>query len=421
MKRGGLYDIAIIGAGASGLLAAIAAARLRPELRVIIVEKNAEPAKKLYATGNGRCNYLNTGLSPEVYSSAELGSAPEIAKTLFHGNAYGVISDFLRGIGIEPKESSEGRVYPRSMQASDVVSALLSAIRSERIELLCGFDAKEIVRVEDSWKLQSAERDYLYARRVIIATGGRAGIQYGCTGEGYRLAQAFGHRIVKPIPALTHLITAEDAGAMAGVRAAGRVSLIKLMGYGSVTAASDSGEIQFTKTGISGICTFNVSRHMRYEDGVSYRAELDLLEEYGEEELNELLLERRTIFAAEAPEAIISGLLPRKAAQYIVNRAGCLPRERCRDLDRDRVRRIAQLCKKLSFTVTGTGSWKDAQVTSGGVSLTEVDPAELSSRLAKHIYFCGEVLDVDAPCGGFNLGFAFASGMTAGLSAAASV
>ena len=421
MKRGAHYDIAVIGAGASGLLAAISAAQIGPELRIVIVEKNSEPAKKLYATGNGRCNYMNRYVKPEDFRSAGTEGVPPHAKSLFSGSSAEKMIRFLRELGIEPREEEDGRLYPRSNQAADVVRALLTAVGNAGIEIVCGFDVREISQIEDSCKILSAERDYLYARRVVIATGGKAGIQYGCTGDGYKLAASFGHSVIKPIPALTQLVTRDDISMMVGARVRARIKLLGVMGYGSRLAAEDSGEVQFTRDSLSGICTFNVSRFLRYEEGVSYRAELDLMEEYSDQSVEELLTHRRAGFRNEPVPMLLTGLVPDRVASYISSRAGAKPGRLCASLESSDIKRIARLLKTLSFDITGTKSWKDAQVTCGGVSLSEVDPQSFASARSKYLYLAGELLDVDARCGGFNLSFAFASGMAAGMAAARSL
>ena len=413
------FDIAVIGAGASGLMAAVSAASAGSGTRVIVLETGKEPALKLYATGNGRCNYLNRNASASSYYCNEApDTLPKAASVQIpKGCADGLVRVF-RGLGIEPYEEAEGRLYPRSLQASSVVRALVSGAERLGPKILCSFEVSAVEELGKTFVISSRDGRKVQASSVILACGGKAGIQYGCTGDGYRIASSLGHRIVKPITALTKLICAEDMKSISGVRAKGRISLINCCSGASSIVCEDRGEIQFTDDGLSGICTFNVSRFYRIFDGASYRAELDLLEEFSDARLREMILERRAKFSAEPADMLLMGLLPSKLSAYLLGRCGASAGSTCGDLSTARAEELARMCKELNFTVTGTRSWKDAQVTAGGVSLREVDPLTLESKIVPGLYFAGEVLDIDGPCGGYNLTWAFASGRSAGRAAA---
>ena len=420
MEKMKLYDIAVVGAGASGLMAAIRAAEVRPGISIIVLEKNDEPAKKLYATGNGRCNYLNRGASPKDYYSNEFpGAVPEAAEAVMTKNAVPAVTEMFRNMGIEPAEEEEGRMYPRSMQAKSIVQALVREAESLGIEITCGFETSAISK-GSTFSIESEDRT-VFARRLILACGGKAGIQYGCTGDGYKFARGFGHTVIKPIPALTQLVCAEDMNSLHGVRALGRISLLSVKDGAQSVEAEDRGEIQFTKDGLSGICTFNVSRFFKLAEGISYRAELDLLEEFSDEKLREMLLERRLKFLEGKAGDLLLGLLPDRLGAYLVRRAGLDPEAPMRNLSIATAEKIALLCKDLDFDLTQTKGWKEAQVTAGGVALSEINNHTMESELVKGLYFAGELLDIDGPCGGYNLSWAFASGFIAGLNAAASL
>ncbi|MBR0140598.1 MAG: aminoacetone oxidase family FAD-binding enzyme [Firmicutes bacterium] len=416
---GNIYDTAVIGAGASGLMAAIFASKGGG--KTVVLEKRQEPALKLYATGNGRCNYLNAGASASSYHSGEDSGSilPAAARQIYDGCPKDLVRVF-KDLGVEPAEEDGGRLYPRSFQAVSVVRALVSGAKRQGVRIACGFVAASAVKTDEGFLISSKDGRRVMASSLILACGGKAGIQYGCSGDGYAIASSFGHRIVKPIPALTGLICSENLKALAGVRAKGRISLVSFMGGASTIEGEDSGEIQFTSDGLSGICTFNVSRYFRVREGVSFIAELDLLTEYSELRLRELLLERRVKFAKEPSDMLLLGLLPAKLAVYILARAGVEDPcgTLCGALSTEAVEKLVPLCKELAFTVTGTRSWKDAQVTSGGVSLEDVDPDTLESKKVPGLFFAGEILDIDGPCGGYNLTWAFAGGRSAGSAAA---
>ncbi len=416
---GTIYDTAVIGAGASGLMAAIFASKGGG--KTVVLEKRQEPALKLYATGNGRCNYLNSGASASSYHSGEDPDSilPAAAHQIYSGCPGDLVRVF-KDLGVEPAEEDGGRLYPRSFQAVSVIRALVSGAKRQGARIACGFETSSVVKTDEGFLISSKDGKRVMASSVILACGGKAGIQYGCSGDGYAIASSFGHRIVKPIPALTALVCAEEMKPVAGVRARGRVSLVSSSGNASSIEDEDRGEIQFTEDGLSGICTFNVSRRFRIREGVSFTAELDLLEEYSELRLRELLLERRVRFAKEPADMLLLGLLPAKLASYILARAGVEDPygTLCGALSTETVEGLVPLCKELGFTVTGTRSWKDAQVTSGGVSLEDIDPVTLESKRVPGLFFAGEILDIDGPCGGYNLTWAFASGRSAGSAAA---
>ena len=376
------YDVLIIGAGASGLAAAAAA--LEKGFTTAVLERNGIPGRKIYATGNGRCNYSNQ-------------DAPHSEEVV----------DRLRKLaGIEPAVE-EGRIYPRSMEAATVAEALEAAASGADMFL----NAKAVSAEKDGGVFKVAAEDgrTFSARRLILACGGKAGIQYGCYGDGYKLAKAFGHSVVRPIPALDAMVCTEDLEALHGVRAAAVAKLIKETGVtcggevcsiyagaagghtGPAVIASEAGEVQITRNGISGICVMDLSRHLRLEAGTSYTLSLDFLPDMSVREMDALLPERQRSFGIG-----LKGLLPEKLAAYLEEPGkGRSP-------------------KDLRFAVTGTRGWKTAQVTCGGVPLSEVDPDTFESVICKGLYICGELLDYDGPCGGYNLNWAFWTGLAAG-------
>jgi predicted Rossmann fold flavoprotein len=401
------YRVLIIGAGASGLLAA----SNLPE-GTAVAEKNAVPGRKLYATGNGRCNYLNMAARAEDFASAgEPEAAKAFTEAVFEALPVSLLRSRLSTLGIEGRTEEEGRVYPRSGQAASVVKALVSAAERTGAEILTSFEVKSAERTPGGFLVRSSAGDEIRCERLIIATGGKAGIQYGCEGTGFKLAAAFGHHVIKPIPALTGLIAAEDISAIAGVRANAKVTLS--CGRESHSA---SGEVQFTKDSISGICTFDVSRWLRIpENGKNGRFSLsaDLFEEIPGEELCGVLSARKEALKGCCAGDIFNTLVPEKLGAYIFARCGLDPARDIASLGGADIEKIARSCKALEFGIASSRGWKDAQVTSGGVSLEEVDPYTMESKLVPGLYLTGEVLDADGPCGGYNLTWAFATGALA--------
>ncbi|MBO5518000.1 MAG: aminoacetone oxidase family FAD-binding enzyme [Firmicutes bacterium] len=416
MRNEPIYDIAILGAGAAGLMAAISVRRAWAErsLTIAVLEKNEKAGRKLYATGNGRCNLLNRTASPKDYRSGE-GNAEAFTAPAFAACGLDALQETFASLGLDTVEEGEGRLYPRSLQAASVVHALERGAFGKAgagvpAQFLGGFEAKTLDREPDgTFRLASADGREIRAKRVILTSGGKAGIQYGCEGKGLKFAESLGHRIVRPIPALTGFLCAETdlLEKLAGVRVHGTVRLLGVPEGGGVKNAiafsRDTGEIQFNKDSVSGICVMNVSGFYRHREGVSFVLELDLMPEYSEMDLAIKLEERKEALG----DYFLDALLPAKLAEAVLPLAGPDPEAET----------IAHLLKHLHFTPVASKGWKEAHTTSGGVALEEVDPQTMQSKLVPGLYFAGEILDVDGPCGGYSLTWAFASGWTAGTDA----
>ena len=445
MKNGTICDIAILGAGASGLMAAIAARRacavtLPKGPSIAILEKNEKAGKKLYATGNGRCNLLNRTAKAEDYRSGE-GDAAGFAASVFRQCGPADLEKVFTALGLDVVEEDEGRLYPRSLQASSVVRALergafgqakgtdsgqaqgadnpAAGLFGLPAELIAGFEAKAVLREADGlFRVIAADGRTVLAKRLILATGGKAGIQYGCDGRGLKIAEGLGHRIVRPIPALTGFIC-EDTDLLqklAGVRVRGSVKLLGEApakkdapqdGKGApMLLAEDTGEIQFNKDSVSGICVMNVSGFYRRQGEERFSLELDFFPELDEAALAEKLAGRKEMLG----DPFLEALLPEKLAAAILELAGTGGPDR-----------LVALLKHLRFTPIASKGWKDAHTTSGGVALEEIDAKTLASKLVPGLYIAGEALDVDGTCGGYSLTWAFACGWTAGQAAARSL
>ena len=412
------YDIAVIGAGAAGLMAAAAAVKSVPGQRILLLEKNGAAGKKLYATGNGRCNFLNRfAVKEDYYAREHGGSAAGWIGPALEKVSPGTLEKIFCGLGVPAVEESQGRLYPRSLQADSVVEALMLAVETAGAELRVNEAVTTCRRTDDGFVLESGHGTCIAARCVILSAGGKAGLQYGSQGDGYKLSAALGHRIVKPIPALTQLLLESPDPELFGVRVRALIGLQRHCGGKSESVARDTGEVQFTREGLSGICTFNISRFYEIAEDTHYTAALDFFPESSSEQLLEIFQKRRSQLAGRSGMTFLNGLLPLKLARAVLREAGASGPGKIGNLSDESLRRAATICKNYERKVKGTKSWKDAQVTAGGVSLEEVDPSSLMSRLVPGLYFAGEVLDVDGPCGGYNLTWAFASGWIAGTSA----
>ena len=412
MKNEKVYDIAILGAGASGLMAAVMARR-SGDPAIAVLEKNEYAGRKLYATGNGRCNVLNVTARPEDFRSAE-GDAAMLAANVFPPFGPSELCRIFEGLGLDTVEEGEGRLYPRSLQAASVVHALERGAFGDLpgcgrpAELIAGFEAKTAEKDADGlFAVTAADGRTVKAKRLILASGGKAGIQYGCDGRGLKIAESFGHRIVRPIPALTGFVCEETGllAKLAGVRAHGTV---RLLADGAVLS-EDAGEIQFNKDSVSGICVMNVSGYYRRKGEERFTLELDVMPEWDEEALTEKLAARKTRLC----DYFLDALLPLKLAETALEAAA--------DEKGGKDPSPAELehkLKSLRFTPMASKGWKDAHTTSGGIALDEIDPQTMESKLVPGLYAAGEALDIDGPCGGYSLTWAFASGCAAGSAAA---
>jgi predicted Rossmann fold flavoprotein len=383
-----MYDICIIGGGASGMTAAIEARRERADLSICILEKKDRPGRKLCATGSGRCNLTNAARDDK-----------------------GEVRGFFYSLGVLTREEAEGRVYPVSGSAADVVRALECALEAAGVEVRCEQPVTEVRREEDGTFSLRCGSGVVHARRLVLACGGKAGPQYGCSGDGYRFARHLGHSTTRLYPVLTGIECELDPG-VRGVRCDGTVQLL----CRGALAAEESGQIQFGADGLSGICVMNLSRFLRLDDDLRFADyTLRLILRRGDQ--MPLLEERRRLPGLTAADLLLS-IVPSGLAHWLLQLAG-VPRDLpINAIDDSRLRRTAALLTAFDLPVRGARGWKQAQCTGGGIPAAEIDTETMASRRCPGLYLAGELLDYDGPCGGFNLDHAWRSGRRAGKAAA---
>ena len=398
-------EIIIIGGGASGMMAAIIAARNGNQ--VTLIEKNDMLGKKLLATGNGRCNFTNLFCTPNDYFGKE-----QFAKSSFDRFGLKETLKFFRELGILEREEGEGRVYPFSAQGASVLQALRYEIESLGINVLLSTKVIKTSKNLDKFFVQIENGKEIIGDRLIIATGGKAGPVYGSTGDGYKIAEQFGHRINNPRPALAKLICQESYFAkLKGVRAKGKVT-IKIANTDEVY--SDTGEIQFTENGISGICVFNLSR---FVGDSPTKAAIDFFPEFLEEELVSILMQRKDTMGDRPVGMILNGMINSKIIPVLLSEIGIDKRiSKCKDLDLEIIKSIIGKLRNWTLKVRKTGDFHDAQTTAGGIDIGQVSSQTMESKLVQGLYFTGEILDMDGKCGGYNLQWAWTSGYIAGAS-----
>ena len=403
-----MRTVAVIGGGASGMMAAVTAAS--EGARVILLEHKDRIGKKILSTGNGRCNFTNIHQEPICYHSEDPMFPWEVVERF---NAQAVISFFLQ-LGVYSKNRN-GYIYPNSDQASAVLDAFRMELDRLKVEIRTGVECREIRPGKKGFTVLT-DQGPVRADRVILCAGSKAAPTTGSDGSGYDLAKMLGHRILPVLPALTALKCEEKFfKSIAGVRANGSVSIWS----GGECIAKDTGEIQLTDYGISGIPVFQVSRYaskLLYEKK-EMDAVLDFMPDFTKEQTNAFLRARAKTRPDKSAEMFLIGLFHKKLCDLWI-RLSEIPRQRkAGELTEDEIARLTSLIKEFRVRVRETNPYDKAQVCCGGVDTREVNPETLESVYVPGVYFAGEILDVDGMCGGYNLTFAWASGYVAGKAA----
>ena len=400
--------IAIIGGGASGLMAAVSAAELGQ--RVTILEGGERVGKKLLATGSGRCNITNTNCVRTKYHGAGASDAFRLIRRFPPEKTL----EFFEKLGLFTTEEYGGRVYPVSGTASSVLDVLRLACEHLGAEVISNFKAVSVRKHGDILLIKSCDGREYTADRVIVAAGGMAGAKFGCDGSGYKLTDV--HKCTRLIPSLVQLKSDNrELRPLSGLRVNARVT---------ACGAETVGEVLFTDFGLSGPAVFDVSRACASAcaEAGSMVLEIDFLPETGTDGLMHELKRRCTEYPERTMEDFLIGIFHRRIGFSIVKSAGISPLSiKCGALTEKQIRLLAETAKHFKIKVSGTLSWQHAQVTAGGIEFSGIDKDTLESLYIPGLYFCGEVLDVDGDCGGYNLQWAWTSGRIAGLSAAESL
>ncbi len=408
-------DIAIIGGGASGMMAAITAARMGA--RVTLLEKMEKSGKKLLITGRGRCNLSNINMDASHY---HCGQTDFVEKVLAQFNLDQTL-DFFGKIGIPTKTEKEGKVIPWSEQSAAVLDTLLMEMEESGVVEKTGFAVHKITTCTSGFILEDSSKNSLEAAAVILATGGKSYPKLGSNGEGYRLARHLGHTIIEPQPALVHVkCKAPFLRKIDGNKFTGVASLA----VNNKITRSYEGEILFTDYGLSGIPLLQLSRSI--SEGLSQNQKvqilLDLFPDIPIEKMIDILTQRKESRPGRSIQDWLSGLLHKKLIPVVLIESGITDSHKnCGSLSHRQISALARLLKAWTFHPTGTRDWDVAQVTAGGINTSEIDPASLESRIQPGLFIAGEVMDVDGECGGYNLQWAWSSGYVAGKHAAQSL
>ena len=395
-----MKKIVIIGGGASGLVAAITAKNSDTE--VVILEREKRVGKKILATGNGRCNMTNTGADVENYH----GKSPEFVLGAIRRFWVNQTLEFFSELGILWKEEKNGKVYPYSDTASSVLDVLRRKIEKEKIDVLYEFDVKETKKIKTGFEITAYDGRTVFADSLIVAAGGKATPSLGSNGSGFELLRSFGHRITDLKPSLVQIKTEQEV-----VR---KLKGLKIDGKLTIGNKSENGEILFTDYGLSGPPVFSLSSIL---DNQKYAC-IDIMPQFSREEIKNILYQRCAYLYDVSLEEFFTGMLNKRIGQVLLKSLDISPLSRlCSTLSEKEIDEIANAIKCWKFKITGTMSWNNAQVTRGGAYTSEFDSSTMESKLIPQLYACGEVLDIDGDCGGYNLQWAWSSGYLAGISA----
>ena len=394
-------NVCVIGGGAAGMLAALTAAENGH--RVLLLERQSRVGRKLLATGNGRCNLSNYHVSPAHYHGG--AGFCDFALSQFD---VGETLQYFASLGLLTVSEASGRIYPMSNMAGSVLDVLRYALERPEIDLQTGQTVTAVRKMPEGFSVKT-ETDTFSARCLILAAGGAAGSKVGGGMDGYRLAKSLGHHRTALYPSLVQLKTDPTyPRALKGVKAQCGISICR----GSQVLARNSGEVLFTEYGVSGPAIFDLSRSVS-AGGSDLTCLLNFFPDWEEAEVLRWLSQRQAAMAAHEASTLLTGSCHTRLGQMICKSAG-FTNQRAAGLTRDDLRRIARQATHFALPITGTCGFDQAQVTAGGLDTSEFDPRTLQSRLVPGLYACGELLDIDGDCGGYNLQWAWSSGRLAG-------
>lgn len=399
--------VIVIGGGASGLIAAIVAARRGA--KVCIVERLERIGKKILVTGNGRCNLTNTVMSAQSFHSAD----PVPIQKVLERFGYEETIQFFEDLGVLPLIEGT-KVYPLSEQATTILDVLRMEIERLNIKVYVQTKIIALTYLKNRWQLKAEDGRTFKAEKVIVATGGMTNKSLGCDGLGYQLLKQVGHHLVEPFPTLVHLLSPEPYCKM--IKGTKVKANVMIFVEGSFQREVE-GEVLFTEDGLSGPPIFQVSRiaslaALRQQ---TVEVSLNFLTAFSEDELLSRLYERITKHPERTTEQLLIGIVHKRLIIPILKKANITAiHQTCDQLSYEDMIELVKTLKCFQLKVTGTRNYKFAQVTAGGIKATEIDFSSMQSYKMPNLYITGEVIDVDGDCGGYNLQWAFATGFIAG-------
>lgn len=404
-----MYDLIIIGGGATGTVAGISAS-LRNK-KVLIIEKKDRILKKVLTTGNGQCNFTNINASSTNYHSVESENiSKEIIDKLFLEYSPKKIINFFNDLGVLATEKNRGKMYPSSFKASSIVDSIRFKLESLNVDIMTN---TECVKVEKKshFIIHTKDNSKYFAKNVLIATGGITSFDSNDSKSIYFIIENSKHKKTKLIPSIVQLKTDNTyVKGLEGIKVNVNIDAL----YNDKIIDSDYGELLFTTYGISGPTVFNLSYLVAKYKINDLVFNIDFMPNYNFEDVVDLLSKRNKNLKYLMYDEFLSGILPKKLGQFLIKKIGIEKLNQPVNFTEKDIYKLAKILKKYEIKIIETTGFKNAQVTAGGISLKEIDKKTFESKYIKNLYLAGEILDLHGECGGFNLQWCFASGLKIG-------
>lgn len=402
-----MLKVAVIGGGASGLACAIEimqTVRNKDDVRVTVIEKLPRVGKKILVTGNGRCNLTNMNSATTGYRGDT-----EFAKVILKKYTPESNIEFFNRLGLYTREEDEGRVYPLSNQASSVLDALRFECERLGVETICDYNVVHIKSVFNGAVQKIVVNNKDRFDFVVVAAGGKAAKVHGTDGDSYDLLRMNGHKITPIAPALVSLNCDDFTKALKGVRSICRMDLI----IDNEKVLENYGEVQFTDYGLSGIPIMQLSRFVSMSPSNDIYINLDVTPGFSLNEIENYIFDRRE-FGTGLCENLLIGIMNKQLCITLLKESGVAPNGKISDLSDNEIIKLAKLCKKWTIKIKTARGFDFAQVTAGGADCSQFEADTTESKLVKNLFCCGEALNIDGDCGGYNLQWAWSSGRAAG-------
>ena len=402
-----MLKVAVIGGGASGLACAIEimqTVRNKDDVRVTVIEKLPRVGKKILVTGNGRCNLTNMNSAKTGYRGDT-----EFAKVILKKYTPESNIEFFNRLGLYTREEDEGRVYPLSNQASSVLDALRFECERLGVEIICDYNVVHIKSVFNGAVQKIVVNNKDRFDFVVVAAGGKAAKVHGTDGDSYDLLRMNGHKITPIAPALVSLNCDDFTKALKGVRSICRMDLI----IDNEKVLENYGEVQFTDYGLSGIPIMQLSRFVSMSPSNDIYINLDVTPDFSLDEIENYIFDRRE-FGTGLCENLLIGIMNKQLCITLLKESGVAPNGKIADLSDNEIIKLAKLCKKWTIKIKTARGFDFAQVTAGGADCSQFEADTTESKLVKNLFCCGEALNIDGDCGGYNLQWAWSSGRAAG-------
>lgn len=404
MQKSNNYDAVIIGGGASGLMCAIAAKQKNKNISVAIIEKNDRVGKKLLSTGNGRCNLTHSDVTAEKYC----GSFKNQSNIVFEKYNAKRLLDIYKNLGLLTFCDNDGRYYPLCKQASTVLDVLRFTCDRLNVKIFCSENIRSIRKNGNNFSVKTDENEFV-SKKLVIANGSKAAPKLGGNSSSADYLKNLGHTFVPFSPALCPVKVKSDViKSLKGIRANAKAVLFDKSGE---IIKEEVGEVQFSDNSLSGICIFNLSLYTKKDFCIS----LDLLPDISYSELKSLIYNNKKLFSNLSVDNLFTGIFQKRLGQAVLKESQVIDFSRkCNSLSNYEIKNIISTIKDMRFPVIENCGFEQAQCALGGVSGREIDETTMQSKIVKNLYICGEAIDICGECGGYNLHFAFASGLTAG-------